>query len=131
IGVPQERNAADIYDAAGKIVLPGLWDMHTHLSDVDGLLDIAAGVTSARDLGNDSDTILELKRKFDANLAIGPRLVLAGVVDGPGPYQAPTNTLASTEEEARKAVDFYVARHYEGRKIYSSVKPELVPLLTK
>lgn len=131
IGVPQERNAADLYDAAGKVVLPGLWDMHQHLSDVDGLLDIAAGVTSARDLGNDSDTIVELKRKIDSGLAIGPRLVLAGLVDGPGPFQGPTNILASNEEEARKAVDFFADRKYEGLKIYSSVKPELVPVLAK
>jgi imidazolonepropionase-like amidohydrolase len=131
IGVPQERNAADILDAAGRVVLPGLWDMHTHMSDVDGPLNIAAGITSARDLGNDSDTIVELKRKFDAGEAIGPRLVLAGLVDGPGPFQGPTNILAGNEEEARKAVDFFADRKYEGLKIYSSVKPELVPVLTK
>jgi hypothetical protein len=116
IGVPQERNAADIFDAAGKVVLPGLWDMHTHLSDVDGMLDIAAGVTSARDLGNDSDTIIELKRKIDAGVAIGPRLVLAGLVDGPGPFQGPTNILAANEEEARKAVDFFADRNTKGSR---------------
>jgi imidazolonepropionase-like amidohydrolase len=131
IGEPQQRNAADVYGAAGKVVMPGLWDMHTHLSDVDGLLDIAAGITSARDLGNDSDTIVDLKNKIDAGVAIGPRLVLAGLVDGPGPFQGPTNILAANEEEARKAVDFFANRKYEGLKIYSSVKPELVPVLTK
>jgi imidazolonepropionase-like amidohydrolase len=131
VGVPQERNAADVYDAAGKVVLPGLWDMHQHFSDVDGLLDIAAGVTSARDLGNDSNTLVKLKLQIDVGEAIGPRLVLAGVVDGPGPFQAPTNILASTAEEARQAVDYYVGRKYEGLKIYSSVKPELVPVLAK
>lgn len=129
IGVPQ-RNAADVYHAAGKVVLPGLWDMHTHLSDGDGMLNIAAGITSARDLGNDSDTIVELKRKIDSRVAIGPRIVLAGLVDGPGPFQGPTNILAGNEEEARKAVDFFADRKYEGLKIYSSVKPELVPVLT-
>lgn len=131
IGQPQERNAATLIDAAGKVVLPGLWDMHTHLSDVDGMLNIAAGITSARDLGNDSDTIIELKRKIDSGAAIGPRIVLAGLVDGPGPFQGPTNILAANEEEARKAVDFFADRKYEGLKIYSSIKPELVPILTK
>ncbi|MFL6247339.1 MAG: amidohydrolase family protein [Thermoanaerobaculia bacterium] len=131
IGRDLQLNAADVFDAAGKVVLPGLWDMHTHLGDVDGMLDIAAGVTSARDLGNDSDSILELKRKIEAGEAVGPRLVLAGLVDGPGPFQGPTNILAANEEEARKAVDFFAGRGYEGLKIYSSVKPELVPVLTK
>lgn len=131
IGVPQERNAADIYDAAGKIVMPGLWDMHTHSGGTDGLLNLAAGITSIRDLGNDSDFILEFKRKIDSGEAIGPRIVLAGLVDGPGPFQGPTNILAATEVEARKAVDFFADRKYEGLKIYSSVKPELVPVLTQ
>ncbi|HEX8254266.1 MAG TPA: amidohydrolase family protein [Thermoanaerobaculia bacterium] len=130
IGVPQERNAADIIDVAGKVVLPGLWDMHTHVGDVDALLNIAAGITSIRDLGNDSDTLLALKERIETGRAIGPRIALAGLVDGPGPFQGPTNILAGNEEEARKAVDFFADRKYEGLKIYSSIKPELVPVLT-
>jgi imidazolonepropionase-like amidohydrolase len=131
IGGVQERNAANIMDAAGKVVLPGLWDMHTHLGDLDGLLDIAAGVTSARDLGNDSDTIVAFRKNVDEGRWIGPRIILAGVVDGPGPFKAPTNILADNEAEARKAVDFFVDRKYEGLKIYSSIRPELVPVLTR
>ena len=131
IGQDLQVSAADVFSADGKIVIPGLWDMHTHLGDVDGLLNIAAGITSARDLGNDSDSILEMKRQIDSGAAIGPRIVLAGLVDGPGPFQGPTNILAATEEEARKAIDFFADRKYEGLKIYSSIKPELVPVLTK
>jgi imidazolonepropionase-like amidohydrolase len=123
--------AGDVINAGGKIVLPGLWDMHTHLSDVDGLLNIAAGITSARDLGNDADTILDLKKKFESGEAVGPRLTLRGLIDGPGPFKGPTNILAGTEEEARKAIDFFAERGYEGIKIYSSIKPELVPFMTR
>jgi len=57
--------------------------------------------------------------------------VLSGLVDGPGPFQGPTNLLAGNEEEAKKAIDFLVGRKYEGMKIYSSIKPELVPFMTK
>jgi cytosine/adenosine deaminase-related metal-dependent hydrolase len=131
VGQDSPYSAAEFIDAKGGVLLPGLWDMHVHMGDVDGLLDIAAGITSARDLGNDPDTILALKEKIDAGEAIGPRLVLRGVVDGPGPFQAPTNLLAATEEEAKKAIDFLVEHKYEGLKIYSSVKPELVPFMTR
>jgi hypothetical protein len=117
---------AEFIDAQNRVVLPGLWDMHSHLSDSDGLLDIAAGVTSARDLGNDLDTIAALKRRFDDGSLIGPRIVLAGIIDGPGPFKAPTNVLVSTEAEARAAIDRYASLGYEQIKIYSSVKPELV-----
>ncbi len=130
IGVPQERNAADIMDVAGKVVLPGLWDMHTHVGDVDGLLNIAAGITSIRDLGNDSDTVLQFKQNVESGKWIGPRITLARLVDGPGPFQGPTNLLVDNEADAKKTIDFLVGRGYEGLKIYSSIKPELVPVLT-
>jgi hypothetical protein len=130
IGGVMQFNAADVFDAGGKVVMPGLWDMHTHLGDTDGLLNIAAGITSVRDLGNDSDMIVALKQSIDTGVAVGPRIVLVGLVDGPGPFQGPTNILAGNEAEARKAVDFFADRKYEGLKIYSSIKPELVPVLT-
>ncbi|HUR80682.1 MAG TPA: amidohydrolase family protein, partial [Thermoanaerobaculia bacterium] len=131
VGVDSPYNAAELIDAKGGVLLPGLWDMHVHAGDIDGMLHIAAGITSARDLGNDSDTILALKEKWDAGTAIGPRLVLAGLIDGPGPFQGPTNLLVANEEEGRKTIDFLVSRKYEGLKIYSSMKPELVPFLTR
>ncbi len=125
------RNAADLIDARRQMVLPGLWDMHVHIGETDAMLQIAAGVTSARDLGNDPDSLLELKRKIESGEAIGPRLVLAGLVDGRGPYQGPTKLLIDNEEEGRERIDFLVSKGYEGLKIYSSIKPELVPFLTR
>lgn len=130
VGARQQKLGTTV-DADGRVVIPGLWDMHTHSSDTDPLLDIASGITSVRDLGNDSDYITGLKSKIERGEAVGPRIWLAGLVDGPGPFQGPTNQLVATEEEARKSIDFFAGRGYEGLKIYSSVKPELVPFMTK
>lgn len=119
---------AEIIDAAGKAVLPGLWDMHVHLSPgTDGLMHIAAGVTTVRDMGNDTSVVLALKKKFNAGIEIGPRLLLAGMIDSPGPYQVPIGLLASTESEARARVNRYADLGFEQIKVYSSLKPELVP----
>jgi imidazolonepropionase-like amidohydrolase len=119
---------AEIIDASGKALLPGLWDMHVHISPgEDGMLDIATGITSARDMGNDTTTVLMLKKAFDEGSQIGPRLVLAGLIDSPGPFQVPIGVLASTDAEARAAVDRYADLGFEQIKIYSSMKPELVP----
>ena len=116
-------------DATGKTLLPGLWDMHVHISDLDGLLQIAGGVTTVRDLANETEKLLTLKKQFDSGSLIGPRVLLAGFIDGPGPYAGPTKVLVATEQEARKAVDKYAELGYEQIKIYSSVKPELVPAI--
>ena len=121
---------AEVIDAGGKALLPGLWDMHVHISPgPDGMLHIAAGVTSARDMGNDTGTVLGLKKQFDEGSVIGPRLVLAGMMDSPGPFQVPIGLLASTEPEARAIVNRYADLGFEQIKIYSSMKPELVPAI--
>jgi cytosine/adenosine deaminase-related metal-dependent hydrolase len=118
-------------DAQGRTVIPGLWDMHTHNSDDDGMLDIANGVTSVRDMANDTDFLIDLRKKWDSGAAIGPRVVMAGIIDGPGKFAGPTKVLVDTEEQARAAVDNYAKLGYEQIKIYSSVKPELVPVITR
>src|ERR1051325_8692913 len=123
--------AGEVIDARGKMLLPGLWDMHVHIGETDATLQIAAGVTSARDLGNDPDSLLELKRKIENGEAVGPRLVLAGLIDGRGPYQGPTKMLVDTEEEGRTTIDWLASHGYEQLKIYSSIKPELVPFLAR
>jgi imidazolonepropionase-like amidohydrolase len=118
---------AEIVDAHGRMLLPGLWDMHQHFTEDDGLLDLAAGVTTGRDMANDMDYLLGLKQKWDSGDALGPRVVLAGVVEGPGPYASPTKVLVDTDEKARAAVDLYIEKGYAQIKIYSSLDPKLVP----
>jgi imidazolonepropionase-like amidohydrolase len=120
---------AEIVDATGKTLLPGLWDMHAHVGDNDGLLNLAAGVTTVRDLANDTDTLLARRKRIEDGSEIGTRIIIAGIIDGRGPFQGPTKVLVSTEAEARAAVDNYVRLGYVQIKIYSSVSPELVPAI--
>ena len=126
IAIPPD---AEIIDSTGKTLLPGLWDMHAHVSDVDGLLNLAAGVTTVRDLANDTDQLLARRKRIEAGTEIGTRIIIAGIIDGRGPYQGPTKVLVSTEAEARAAVDNYVKLGYVQIKIYSSVPPEIVPAI--
>jgi imidazolonepropionase-like amidohydrolase len=127
--IAAEDPAPLIIDATGKTLLPGLWDMHAHVGDNDGLLNLAAGVTTVRDLANDTDSLLARRQRIADGKEIGTRIVIAGIIDGPGPYQGPTKVLVSTEAEARAAVDNYKRLGYVQIKIYSSVKPELVPAI--
>ena len=122
---------AEVIDAAGKTLMPGLWDMHVHIQPNDGLLNIASGITSVRDLANDTDTLLKTRDRFNQGTEIGPRVVMAGFIDGRGPYQGPTKVFADNEEDARKAVDEYSRLGYVQIKVYSSLKPELVPKIAK
>jgi imidazolonepropionase-like amidohydrolase len=128
--VPLSKNAETI-DAAGKTLMPGLWDMHVHVSPGDGLLHVSCGVTSVRDLANDTDFLMQTRSRFDAGTEIGPRVVMAGFIDGRGPYQGPTKVFADTEEEAKAAIDNYAKLGYIQIKVYSSLKPELLPKIVE
>ncbi|HEY0781717.1 MAG TPA: amidohydrolase family protein, partial [Thermoanaerobaculia bacterium] len=120
-------DSAEVIEGKGRTLLPGLWDMHVHLGPDDGALDIAAGVTTVRDMANDTDQLLEMKRGFDASEMVGPHILMAGFIDGPGPYAGPSKVLVDTEEKAIAAVDRYAQLGYVQVKLYSSLDPKLVP----
>jgi cytosine/adenosine deaminase-related metal-dependent hydrolase len=124
VNLPQ---GAQVVDASGKMLMPGLWDMHVHLQPNDGLLNMAAGVTSVRDLANDTDRLLEMRGRFEQGSEIGPRVLMAGFLDGRGPFAGPTKVFADSEQEAKDNIDKYAKLGYVQIKIYSSIKPELVP----
>lgn len=120
---------AEIIDAHGRFLTPGLWDNHQHFSDVEGALDLATGVTSSRDMANDTDSFLQRVARFDDGRELGPRVLKAGIIDGTGELAGPTKMRVDTAEQAIQAVDWYGDHGYAQIKIYSSVKPELVPII--
>ena len=115
-----------VIDARGKTLLPGLFDMHTHNGALDGRMHIAAGVTSVRDMANDIDDLRKLRQSWDSGTAIGPRVMMAGFMDGPGPFAGPTKVLVSTRDSALAWVDRYKSLGYEQIKLYSSLDTALV-----
>jgi imidazolonepropionase-like amidohydrolase len=114
-------------DAKGRALLPGLWDMHSHPEPMDGLLLLAGGVTGVRDMAAEPEK-RERMRTWEKD-TLGPRIVFAGIVDGPGPFQGPTQVLVADEGQARAAVDAMADAGFILVKVYSSVKPELVPAI--
>ena len=122
-------DGAQVIDAAGRFLMPGLWDNHQHFGETDGALDLANGITSARDMANDTDGFLKRVARFDAGTELGPRVWKSGVIDGAGPFAGPTKMLVDSASDAVKDVDWYADHGYGQIKIYSSVKPELVPVI--
>jgi Amidohydrolase family len=120
---------AQVINASGRFLMPGLWDNHQHFGDNDGALDLANGVTSARDMANNTDEFLARVARFDSGAELGPHVFKAGIIDGTGPLAGPTKMRVDSAAEARKDVDWYAEHGYGQIKIYSSVKPELVPII--
>ena len=114
-------------DAAGRVMLPGLYDMHTHINRWSASYHLTAGVTSVRDLGNSN---IELQRMIDEiaeGRLLSPRLIPAGFVDGESDYSAHDGILISDLSDTRHAIDWYAMRGYSQLKIYNSFPRELMP----
>ena len=68
-------------DAAGKYLIPGLWDSHVHLSYLGACalpVFVANGVTALRDAGARMDEIREWRRQIAAGRLVGPLIKAAG-----------------------------------------------------
>jgi hypothetical protein len=73
-------------DAKGKYIIPGLWDMHAHYEQAEwGPIYLAAGVTTVRDVGNEFEFIAAIRDAVETGKGLGPRLLMAGIVDGDSP----------------------------------------------
>lgn len=127
IGAKSVPSGYSIIDAAGKFVMPGLWDMHVHYAEgTDGILHLANGVTNVRDMGN-SDALPDQKKLIDEGVVLGPRIqAMCGFIDGKGPFSGPAGAKITSVEEGISAVRNYKQKGYSQVKLYSSMKPEWV-----
>jgi hypothetical protein len=117
---------AEVIDLGGRVLLPGLWNMHAHLGPDDGIRHLSEGVTTVRDLGSVRGVLRSIRRRIAADSLVGPRIVAAGMIDGPGPFAAPTDVLVSSPAAALAAVDSFAALGYRQIKVYSSLDTSLV-----
>jgi imidazolonepropionase-like amidohydrolase len=78
-----------------------------------------------RDVGNEYDFITQVRDAVNSGKALGPHMLLAGIVDGDGPY-AIGITRVNNADEAQKWVTKYHDSDFQQIKIYSSVKPDNV-----
>jgi imidazolonepropionase-like amidohydrolase len=115
-----------VVDAAGKTVVPGLWDMHAHAAQIEWApAYLAAGVTTVRDMGGVFAFLTAFRDTIEGGRALGPRLLLAGLVDG-DVEDAFGAFVAATEQQGRALVDRYHAAGFRQMKLYSSLQPEVV-----
>jgi imidazolonepropionase-like amidohydrolase len=124
---------ATVIDATGKSVIPGLWEMHLHLGGSGetevGAMQLAAGVTTARDLASDVDHAVSQRDRAASGTLLSPRLILAGFLEGPGFWAGPSEALVRTEADARAWVARYDSLGYRQIKLYNLVHPDLVPTI--
>jgi len=118
-------------DGAGGTLLAGFYEMHAHLGQDNGLLNILAGVTSVRDMGNNNEVLTELIGKIKSGRLAGPRVTRSGFIEGKSPFSSNNGIIVDSEEEAVAAVRSYSGGDYYQIKIYNSMNPDWVPAMIK
>jgi imidazolonepropionase-like amidohydrolase len=115
-----------VIHAEGKTLLPGLWEMHIHYSGVEfGPALLAAGVTTTRDCGGELGFLLAVRDAIQKQHVLGPRLLLAGLIDSGGPLGFGLVDV-ETPAEGVSTVDFYADHHFQQIKVYTQIKPDVL-----
>jgi Amidohydrolase family len=118
-------------DGAGGTLIAGMYEMHAHIGQSDALLDLAAGITTVRDMGNDNAVLDKLIEQIDSGLIGGPHVIRSGFIEGKSPFSANNGILVDSQEKAVEAVRWYGARNYWQIKSYNSMNPAWVPAMAK
>ena len=124
----------DAIDLAGKCLLPGLIDTHVHATLIgeEALpLFLAAGVTSARDVGGALGAVLDLRSRIADGTLLGPRLFVCGpLLDGStpslgGPAFEPMLQAVPAPDAVPEIVGNLIAAGVDGIKLYFSLTPDI------
>jgi len=129
---------AQILDAHGKFLIPGLVDMHIHLTaagEPDGSrkfiipLLLANGITSVRDMGGYLESLNPLRKEIAEGKRLGPQIFTPGpYLDGLPPSFQPslvvTNSLEASEDVHQLValgVDFIKVQSMLSREAYFAI----------
>jgi len=130
ITIPQD---AEVIDAKGKSILPGLIDGHCHYRDWMGEVYLAYGVVTCPNISNNPVDWIIAQREGVRNGTIrGPRVwASANIIDGPPPEgtgtlrRQRTSIIVDSEDEAHKAVRGLVEKGVDGIKLFERLKPQV------
>ena len=109
-----------VVDAHGNFLIPGLWDMHVHVQDLEDLpLYIANGVAGVRMMSGSKDTP-KLRAKF-ASASRAPEIIVgSAIVDGDPPVWE-SSFIVRKSDQARRTVDEIKSRGADFVKIYNVI----------
>ena len=130
VTIPQ---GAEVIDAKGKSVLPGLIDGHCHYRDWMGEVYLAYGVVTCPNISNNPVDWIIAQREGVRNGSIrGPRVwASANIIDGPPPEgtgtlrRQRTSIIVDSEDEAHKAVRSLAEKGVDGIKLFERLKPNV------
>jgi hypothetical protein len=135
-------DVVQVIDGTGKFLIPGLWDMHVHLTYDDAFTEdmpslfLSYGITSVRDTGGLINKLMPVVEKMRAADALAPRVFFSGpLLDGKfvvydGGLVPEIGTQNATVEMANEKIEILKNAGVDFIKIYEMVTPEVFTALT-
>lgn len=125
----QLPESAQVIDASGTWLLPGLMDMHGHITGEQNAhkekihhLHLVYGVTTVRDTGGNLTLLRLLRERIERGSHTGPRIFFSGpLLDGATPVWPAMSIMVDTPERARGAVQFLASQGVDFIKTYNWV----------
>jgi len=124
---------ARIVDGSGKFLIPGLADMHLHLTGAGEPtgsrefiipLLVANGITTVRDMGGKVEYLKKLRAEIDSGKRIGPEILFTGpYLDGNPPSFQPS-IVVQNAAEAAAAVQRLKGEGVDFIKVQSRLQPQ-------
>jgi imidazolonepropionase-like amidohydrolase len=131
---------AHVIDAKGKTAIPGLADMHVHLTggwdgeatDILGYQTylnalLYSGVTTVLDTGNIPPLILQLRGAVASGILQGPRIYCVGpLVEGPDPIWGPISLVMTSKAQIPSVIAQLKSENVDLVKLYAGLSDQLV-----
>ena len=132
---------AKVFDGAGKFLIPGLADMHVHLTGAGEPagsrefflpLLVADGITTVRDMGGKVEFLRTLRAEIESGERLGPQIFFTGpYLDGEPPSFQPaiivrsaTETHQAVSQLKSQGVDFIKVQSRLSREAYFGIANE-------
>jgi len=112
--------SARIISGRGRFLIPGLWDMHVHLSENQLSALVAYGVTGVRDMGNVLSNVDGWRARISAGVLVGPDISRVGPILN-GKSFGPAQVAITDAAEARVAVRLLKQAGVDAIKIHSAL----------
>jgi imidazolonepropionase-like amidohydrolase len=134
VGAVAVPKGSKVVDGRGKFLIPGLWDMHVHLSWTTSSalpLLVANGVTGVRDLGGHLPEIDGWRARIEAGTLVGPRIIRVGPILNAKSFNKYQYVLGTADESRTAArllkflgVDFLKVHRRTERESYLALVDE-------
>jgi hypothetical protein len=118
---------AQVVNARGLYVIPGLWDMHVHVWETDRTfpLFVANGVLGVRNMGGHLDELKRWRAQVVSGELLGPHMVISGpLVDGLNPAHPDHAVVVHDPAEGRAIVDSLKQSGVDFIKVFDNLTPD-------